>query len=247
MLVIGSVSMAGMGGLLWAVTGGNKRVAEQLLETSKAQLIHKYITKIDKNNETYTLFTNDKKNATYDYVVFAAPLAENLNTLINFPDNSRNQIGKYHKTVTTMVIGEIKKTRFPPLSEDSLPFLVISNNEQEFFNSISNVESVNDTANLNVWKVFSQNPLSRSEIDQLFESTSDVKVVEWLAYPHYKVPTYSQSFHIAERFYHINAIEWIASAMEMSCIGARNVALLIKKHFYGQEQSGTIQQSHTEL
>lgn len=32
--------------------------------------------------------------------------------------------------------------------------------------------------------------------------------------------------------YHVNAIEWIASAMEMSAIGGRNVALLAHRDFF---------------
>jgi len=66
-----------------------------------------------------------------------------------------------------------------------------------------------------------------------------------MAYPHYEVPTKPQSFHLADRLYHINAIEWAASAMEMSCIGAKNVALLIKKH--SEEQNRTTKIFHLEL
>lgn len=248
--VTGSVSMAGMDGSLWAVKGGNKRVAEKLLEISKARLIPEYVTKITKNDESYTILTKNKRNTTYDYVVFAAPLATNQDVPITFSNmpSAMNEVGKYHRTVSTLIVGEVKKTRFSPLSEDPSPFLVISNNDNEFFNSISNIQDVNENASLNVWKVFSQNPLYNNEIDQLFESTSEVKVVDWLAYPHYKVPTDTQSFHIADRLYHINAIEWAASAMEMSCIGAKNVALLIKKHVNNfHVQRTTTKWSHDEL
>jgi len=233
--------MAGMDGSLWSVRGGNKIVAEKLLDKSKAQLIHEYVTNIINNNESYTLLTSTGKNATYDYVVFAAPLAENQKIPITFSNMQAplKKVGKYHRTVSTIVAGEIKKSKFPPLTEDLSPFLVISNNDYEFFNSISTVEGVNDTPSLNIWKVFSQYPLSSREIDDLFVSISDIKVVDWLAYPHYQVPTESQSFHIADRLYHINAIEWAASAMEMSCIGAKNIALLIKKHFYNKESNKT--------
>lgn len=237
-------------GSLWAVKGGNKRVAEKLLETSKARLIPEYVFKITNNDESYTILTTNDRNTTYDYVVFAAPLAINQNVPIIFSNmpSAMNEVGKYHRTVSTLVVGEVKKTHFSPLSEDSSPFLVISNNENEFFNSISTIQGVNENSSLNVWKVFSQNPLSNNEIYQLFESTSDIKVVDWLAYPHYEVPTNSQSFLITDRLYHINAIEWTASAMEMSCIGAKNVALLIKKHVKSyQAQRATTERIHSEL
>lgn len=241
--------MAGMDGSLWSVKGGNKRVAEKLLNISKAQLINEYVVQIIKNSESYTLLTRTKKSLTYDYVVFAAPLALNQKVPITFSNMplALNEVGKYHRTVSTLVVGELKKTKFSPLSNNHTPILIISNNENDFFNSISNIEGVNETASLNVWKIFSQQPLSNHQIDELFESTSDIKVVDWMAYPHYKVPTESQSFHIADRLYHINAIEWAASAMEMSCIGAKNVALLIKKHFNSKERNETVQQFHMEL
>lgn len=241
--------MAGMDGSLWSVKGGNKKIAEKLLSTSKAQLINEYVVQIIKNSESYTLLTKSKKSLTYDYVIFAAPLALNQNVHITFSNMPLplNKVGKYHRTVSTLVVGDLKRSKFSPLSNDHTPILVISNNENDFFNSISNVEGVNETASLNVWKIFSQQPLSSYQIEELFESTSDIKVIDWMAYPHYEIPTEAQSFHIADRLYHINAIEWAASAMEMSCIGAKNVALLIKKHLNNKEQHETVQRSHTEL
>lgn len=241
--------MVGMDGLLWSVKGGNQKVAEKLLAMSKAQLISEYVTQIIKNDESYTLLTKTRKNTTYDYVVFAAPLAENQRVPIIFSNmpSELNKVGKYHQTVSTLVIGDIKTSKFSPLSNDHSPILVISNNNNDFFNSVGNVEGVDETASLNVWKIFSQRPLYKNQIDELFENTSDVKVIDWLAYPHYQVPTESQSFHIADRLYHINAIEWMASAMEMSCIGAKNIALLIKKHFYGEKQSGITERTYKEL
>lgn len=225
--------MAGMDGSLWSVKGGNKRVAEKLLKKSKAKLINEYVIQISKNNESYTLLTNSEKTATYDYVVYAAPLTENQKVPITFSNLplAMKKFGKYHRTVNTLIIGDINRTKFSPLTDDLFtPILIISNNENDFFNSISNVQGLNKKFKLNVWKVFSQNPLSKNQLDELFENINDVKVIDWLAYPHYQVPTASQSFHIADRLYHINAIEWTASAMEMSCIGAKNVALLIKKN-----------------
>jgi prenylcysteine oxidase/farnesylcysteine lyase len=40
----------------------------------------------------------------------------------------------------------------------------------------------------NVWKVFSQNPLSQIELKKLFSEVKESHVVDWLAYPHYNVP-----------------------------------------------------------
>lgn len=241
--------MAGMDGTFWAIKGGNKKVPEKLLEHSKVNLIKEYVTEIIKNEKSYTLITETKKNATYDYVVFAAPLAENQKVPITFSNLSFpvNNIGKYHRTVSTLIVGDINRKRFSPLSDEAAQFVVISNNENEFFNSVSNVGAVNESfISINVWKIFSQKPLTEDQVDHLFDETSEIKVVDWLAYPHYEVPTTPRNFRIADRLYHINAIEWAASAMEMICIGARNVALLIEKHHL-EEQNNTTKMSRSEL
>lgn len=242
--------MAGMDGSFWAVKGGNKKVPEKLLEYSRAQLIKEYVTKITKNENSYTLFTSKNKNATYDYVVYAAPLAENQKVPITFTNISPSlNAGKYHQTVSTLVVGELNRKKFSPLSDDGSMILVISDYEDEVFNSISNVLGVNGddvlTDSSKVWKVFSQKSLTEEQLYQLFDSTSEIKEVDWLAYPHYEVPTKPHNFRIADRLYHINAIEWAASAMEMICIGSKNVALLIKKHI--DEQENRKKHSRSEL
>ena len=40
----------------------------------------------------------------------------------------------------------------------------------------------------NVWKVFSQTPLTNSELSKMFTDVKETHVSDWLAYPHYSVP-----------------------------------------------------------
>ena len=78
-----------------------------------------------------------------------------------------------------------------------------------------------NTNEADVWKVFSQQPLSEEEINQIFKERTQVVTCDWLAYPHYS-PNQTKTFinfKLEENLYHINAIEWAASAMEMSVIG----------------------------
>ncbi|XP_050441089.1 prenylcysteine oxidase 1-like [Adelges cooleyi] len=233
---VGAVSLAGMDGSLWAIKGGNKQVAEKLLNLSNARLIQEYVVQVTQNNNnnetSYMISTNTGRNLTYDYVVFAAPLAENQKIPIIFTDISSplKNVGKYHRTVSTFVVGKLRNEKFTPLSDGSDAVLVIALNENEFFNSIGNIESVASSSILRNWKVFSREPLTSYQLNELFESISEVKSFDWLAYPHYEIPSKSLDFQLSDRLYHINAIEWAASAMEMSCVGAKNVALLIKKN-----------------
>ena len=86
-----------------------------------------------------------------------------------------------------------------------------------------------------VWKVFSQQPLSEEELNQIFKEKDQVVTCNWLAYPHYsanQTKTFT-NFKLEENLYHINAIEWAASAMEMSVIGAKNVANMIIQNLPG--------------
>lgn len=218
---VGSVSMAGMDGALWSVKGGNRRVPERLLEESKAKLIGEFVLSVVNNHTKYTLSTTTASE-TYDYVVIATPLSQNQRVPLefsNFPAPITG-LGEYHRTVSTLVVGELNKSKFPEFADDSSA-IIINTNDEDFFNSIGNLQG------RNVWKVFSKQPLTDNEIEKLFESHTDIKVIDWLAYPRYVLPYEPRAFTLAPRLYHVNAIEWAASAMEMSCIGAKNVALLI--------------------
>jgi prenylcysteine oxidase/farnesylcysteine lyase len=52
-------------------------------------------------------------------------------------------------------------------------------------------------------------------------------MTDWLAYPHYdSISLPLPKFILFPGIYHVNAIEWAASAIEMSLIGGKNAALL---------------------
>lgn len=247
---VGSVSMAGMDGKLFSVNGGNRRVPERLLEESNAKLIEDYVLSVSNNQSKFTVATATTSD-TYDYVVIATPLSENQLIPLkfnNFPKPIPPAHGEYHRTVSTLVLGTLKKNKFPEFADGS-PAIIINTNDEDFFNSIGNLQGVNGTENPNqaAWKVFSKKPLSNSEIDQLFETHSEVKIIDWLAYPRYVVPYEPRSFSLAPRLYHINAIEWAASAMEMSCIGAKNVALLIQRDNGEMSEKHKTKRSKVEL
>ena len=54
----------------------------------------------------------------------------------------------------------------------------------------------------------------------------EVKEIIWKAYPRYSSEMRIDKFKIDDYMYHVNAIEWAASAMEMSVISGRNAAIL---------------------
>ena len=120
-------------------------------------------------------------------------------------------------------------------------FVIDPNNKINSFAVLNSVDSINtgtgNEAEGNVWKVFSQLPLSDDELDDIFAEKKQVVTCEWLAYPHYATNQTSTftNFKLEENLYHINAIEWAASAMEMSVLGAKNVANMIVKTLQDQK------------
>lgn len=65
----------------------------------------------------------------------------------------------------------------------------------------------------------------------IFFKVGQVDKIVWKAYPHYSTENRLDKFKLHKGLYHVNAIEWAASAMEMSAIGGRNVAILAYKDF----------------
>lgn len=246
---VGSVSVAGASGDLWAVDGGNFRVAEKLLEASDAQLVRDRVSKVSSANDGKLIVTrqgttiendNSDLSRTYDIVVLAAPLQTNSDSSIDLSEyRDKGWAGPYHHTVSTVLQGKLNHSFFGYSEKESMPDEILSTAAGLFFNSVSRIQPVdynkNDRAS-DVWKVFSPVPLSDSELDLLFiqYNKNSVKVNDWLAYPHYaRLPT-SDNFRIHRNFYYLNAIEWAASAMEMSVIAAKNIALLAHKGLYGE-------------
>lgn len=78
-----------------------------------------------------------------------------------------------------------------------------------------------------------------------------MNVVDWLAYPEYGTEAREDRFVLAPGLYHVNAIEWAASAMEMSLVGARNVAILARNAWCATrtcpDQEPVPQTPHVEL
>lgn len=58
-----------------------------------------------------------------------------------------------------------------------------------------------------------------------------VNEIKWKAYPKYNTRERFDNFKLHDNLYHVNAIEWAASAMEMSAIGGKNIAIQARNDF----------------
>ncbi|XP_071452512.1 prenylcysteine oxidase 1-like [Hetaerina americana] len=251
---VGSVSSAAGDGHLWSIAGGNKQVPEMLLKYSGANLIKAKVNEIillqdsGKFNLSFVSSSNGVPNFgaanvgingslynIYDVVIIASPLTSDTSSIHfkNFPSSLAIPEGKYHRTVCTIVKGEINNTYFGIEKENAEILSIKGNLKINSIGRIYDVRSLARSEDQKIWKVFSQKPLRKDDLGDLFSKLDEVKVVDWLAYPHYESNQKLGSFVLHENLYHINAIEWAASAMEMSVIGAKNVALLVHKDWLG--------------
>jgi len=97
------------------------------------------------------------------------------------------------------------------------------------------------------FQVFSDEPLSKSQLESLFENPQDVVVDDWLAYPHYNTEPRTDNFLLSPGLYHLNAIEWAASAMEMSLVAAKNIAILVRNQWCAKGNCPASTPKHEEL
>ena len=187
----------------------------------------------------------------YDAVSIAVPLSEDPN-ILDILNNSFNVKGHYKRTLATLVQGSLNKDTF---GHDDIEDIMVFNDD-EFYNSISRLRPVDcngvkdcpeNSNDPTVYKVFSEKPLSDSKMKHLFSSWTKVEIFDWLAYPKYEVEQKVDSFIIKEGVYYNNAIEKAASAMEMSVISAKNVALLIRDFLSDEEKESSSKPHRVDL
>ncbi|KAK6474792.1 prenylcysteine oxidase-like isoform X1 [Huso huso] len=241
---VGAVSLAGAQANLWAVEGGNKLVCSGLLKEAKANLIHAQVTSVSlvsadtaQYQVSYTT-EKDKGSAMYDIVIIATPLQEGMAniTFENFEPPIPELPGAYHHTVVSIVHGYLNCSYFGYPDPKLFLFASILTTEAPalFFDSVGNVSPVNISKGFKkkqpqeaaIWKVFSPQPLERKDLKTLFKSYYSVQVTDWQAYPQYGSTKRLPPIVLHDNMYYLNSMEWAASAMEMSSVAAKNIALL---------------------
>lgn len=235
----GMVSLAGMESGLWQVVGGNKQVCERLLSRSGVGVAYNTsVTHIAKGtsasgNTVYSVSYNgtsspEVKTKQYDVIILAAPLEKAGIEFTGFPVTPKAR-GIFQRTVATFVAGSINMSHFHyEGGPDDFPSLVMTMETPNVsFNCIGQQATVNQKLpSEDVRKVFSRHTLTDQEISELFSHVNSTFVKDWLAYPHYNPPTSFLPFVLDDHMFYLNTIEWAASAMEMSCLSAKNVALI---------------------
>uniref|UniRef100_A0A7S0DX81 Prenylcysteine lyase domain-containing protein n=1 Tax=Hanusia phi TaxID=3032 RepID=A0A7S0DX81_9CRYP len=233
-------------GSVFAIQEGNAALPEAMIRSSADFLnLKTRITRVTINSTSsdrrYVLWSGDKEVGGFDALVLATPLE--LATIEFFrirPDGEEelklDDLSNidFRTTHSTFVHGTLNASRLTGV-EKSLwmsrmvrgrgrvpDSIYATEDSQDFFTSISHYGH-------EIYKIFSPRRLMKAEIDQLFTVYKVLEEKEWKAYPHFHPPETLQSFRpIAdERIYYVNAIEKAVSAVEVSAIGGRNVALML--------------------
>ena len=246
---VGFVSLAGgLVGSLWRVSRGNYQLPHRVLADSGAVVVGGEVSSVARTGTGYTLTYSAgerEESEEFDAVVIATPLHH---ANITFPDDITPKIAHntkpFQRTVATFVNG-ILATLVPGV-ENPGNILTVTTKDRLAFSSIGFKGAGTPDKN---YKIFSKIPLTDEEINKLFSKVNEIKVVDWLAYPQYHVPDTLPEFELSPGLYYINAIESAASAIEMSCIGSKNVALLLYQHLEQVEggREETVCQSKEEL
>ncbi|XP_038016283.1 prenylcysteine oxidase 1 isoform X2 [Motacilla alba alba] len=267
---VGAVSLAGVQSGLWSVKGGNKLVCSGLIDSSKAEVIPGTVVAIEPKTrhtrggdpvQLYEVTYNTSSGLTgdtYDIVVIAAPLGRKMAniTFRNFDPPIPEFPNPYHQTVTTLVHGRLNTSFFGYQDPQAfhLGAIFTTDNPKLFISSLGVVTPVGDAGTGGklplpsvVWKVFSNEELTKEQLSLLFSSYDSVKVKPWLAYPQYSAPEKFPPLVLHEQLYYLNGLERAASAMEMSAIAARNAALLAFHRWHGHSASVDQEDLHEKL
>ncbi|KAK7484778.1 hypothetical protein BaRGS_00023952 [Batillaria attramentaria] len=258
---VGAVCMAGVEHGLWSIKGGNKQVPERLLKASKANFIpgkvtHVFLVKSDAGTVSYEVQyektsaqqgAEDKTGSReYDLVIIASPLKGGSKLQIKFeefPSTMKVPDIPFHNLEAMFVHGRPNITTFRVERLEDFPGDVATTDQSVFFNKIGEQFPVtqkdhlkgkpDDVEGYSIWKTFLNKVPSEMQVTSLFDSRKDLRLVNWLAYPEYRPTKELPTFVLYDRLYYLNAIEAAASAMEMSVVGARNVALLAYNQWQG--------------
>ncbi|KAL8096413.1 hypothetical protein AgCh_037397 [Apium graveolens] len=181
----GAVSLAGSGGGLWAVEGGNWQMAAGLINRSDVALhMSEEIESISYVGSAYELNSTRGNSYKCDVTVVATPLDElniSFNPKISIPDR------KLQHTHATFIRGLWNPAYFGLNHLSDIPELVgtIENSDLPFTCiSILKKHSEKDMT----YKMFSRQPMTDVLLDQIFSVRNETIRINWGAYPHYHSP-----------------------------------------------------------
>eukprot|EP01024_Parvocaulis_polyphysoides_P068090 TRINITY_DN8250_c1_g3_i1.p1 TRINITY_DN8250_c1_g3~~TRINITY_DN8250_c1_g3_i1.p1 ORF type:complete len:489 (-),score=91.07 TRINITY_DN8250_c1_g3_i1:667-2109(-) len=254
--LVGLVSnSAASSDVLVHIEGGNQQLPEKLLRNTKVQLNSQVKQIIQTSDGKFEISLNEEEEEAannlgpFDAVVISTPLAL---TKINIQLSNGKKLPSipqmaYRHCVSTYVKGFLKSVAFGIEGEIPVDDIFVTEKAETFYQSISFKMKMSD--NSSVYKIFTTNPMTKDQLEFLFDEGEVIKVEDWLAYPQYIPPEKFSPFVLTPGLVYGSAFEGAASAMEISAVSAKNSALLIAKYlgFEFQQESLTKKEKSEEL
>lgn len=228
----GAVSLAGSGGGLWSIEGGNRQMAVGLIDRSDVALhLNEGIKSVADLGDHYELNSTKGNNYICEVAVVATPLDEiNIQFIppISIPER------KLQHTHATFVRGLLNPVYFGLKATAKIPDLVATLEDPELpFTSISVLKKHNEEES--TYKIFSRKPMADTLLNSIFSVRKETIRIDWAAYPQYHAPEIFAPFILDGRnLYYVNAFENAASTMETSAVSAENIARLILSRYFGK-------------
>ncbi|KAH0922980.1 hypothetical protein HID58_022998 [Brassica napus] len=240
----GAVSLAGSGGGLWSVEGGNWQMAAKLINHSDVTLhLNEQIESVSHLGDYYELKSAKGNSFKCDVTVVSTPLDEvdiQFSPAISIPKRDLQH------THATFVRGLLNPGYFGMKSVSDVPALVGTLEDPLIpFSCISILRKYSATDM--TYKMFTRQPASDSLLDELFSARTETVRIDWGAYPKYHAPEVFAPFILDDHhLYYVNAFENAASTMETSAVAGENMARLIVSRFRTKESSSSSPSSDTK-
>ena len=208
------------------VEGGNVKIAECALKSSGAKLIRKEVKKISKIKQQYKV---DDSDELFDVLIIASPLTQDNSHLVFSGFLEEIYIpGSYIPMTATIVQGNLNMTALGIHSDmRSIFYFQVSTNFP--IRSIEMLTYAEDDKP--VYRIHSKDPITDEFLQTIFVSINEVSRTDWIAVPKTQINPDLGSFQLSEGLYYINRIEMALSSMEVSIVGAKNIANLIKSKY----------------
>lgn len=183
----GAVAIAGSGGGLWAVRGGNEQVPQGLIAESNATVhlstrvsVIEEVARTDGASQYLLRDSSGTLLAECDAVVIAAPLELAGIKFAGLLSAASVDVDRlYQRTVATFVRGSTSRKLF---GEDAPEMILTTARAPTPFSSLARIRASEQGGFF--FKVFSKQPLERRTLDELFEPGAEVVgEYNWFAYP----------------------------------------------------------------
>jgi prenylcysteine oxidase / farnesylcysteine lyase len=241
----GFVTLAGISKTAYKIKHGNDRLIEKIIKTLDRSYFQRFdlflnttVSEISElKNGKYEVKYTTGETKDYDYVIIACPVLK-TGIKLNFKNKVKpsNLMPKeFQVNQKIYVKGKLNENYFGFSKESDLPEIIMFSNKSLSHNITEIALIKSDFNGSGYYVIQGDNYLTHPQLEnlKLFKDGFDIVYRHsWdFGYPKL-VPVKNEDmpeFVLSKNIYHLNAMETVASCMELSMISAKNVVKIILK------------------